>query len=128
MNSEPGREGGLLASLRKLLATLIGTVSTRLELLATEFEEERAWFANALWLAMIGGLCLTASAVLIVLFLIVAFWDTHRLLVIGLLVAAFALSGIGALMALRQMVHHRKPLFAQTRAELRADRTRLDSE
>ena len=48
---EPAKNGGLMASLRQLLDTLLEIAQVRLELISTELElEKRRWF-DALWLA-----------------------------------------------------------------------------
>ena len=125
MSAEAGRAGGLLDSLRKAASTLVEIVYTRLELLATELEEERVRIAHALWLAAISAFCLATSAVLVVMFIVVLFWDTHRLLAIGVLAGGFGLAGISLLITLRSLIAERKRLFAQSLAELHVDRDQL---
>lgn len=125
MSPEAGRSAGLLDSLRRAGATLVEIVYTRLELLATEFEDERARIARALWLAAIGALCLATSAVLVVAFVVVLFWDTYRLQAIGVLACGFGLAGILTLLALRKLMTERPRLFSQSLAELRTDRDQL---
>ena len=125
MSMEAGRSGGLLGSLRRLGATVIEIIHTRVELFATELEEERARLARALWLAAIGGFCLAVGVMLLVLLVVLMFWDTHRLLVIALLACAFGAAGIAALVALRTLIGERRRMFAQSLAELRADRDTL---
>lgn len=125
MSTEAGRSGGLLASLRRAGATVVEIVYTRLELLTTEFEEERARVARALWLAAIGALCLATCAVLVVVFIVVLFWDTYRLQAIGVLAGGFGVAGIFTLLALRKLMTERRHMFEQSLAELRADHDRL---
>jgi uncharacterized membrane protein YqjE len=125
MSPEAGRSTGLLDSLRRAGATLVEIVYTRLELLATEFEDERARIARALWLAAIGALCLATSALLAVAFVVVLFWDTYRLQAIGVLACGFGLAGILTLLALRKLMTERPRLFSQSLAELRTDRDQL---
>lgn len=125
MSAEAGRGSGLLDSLRRTGSTLVEIVYTRLELLATELEEERVRIAHALWLAAISAFCLATSAVLVVVFIVVLFWDTHRLLAIGVLACAFGAAGLSVLLTLRRLVAERKRLFAQSLAELHVDRDQL---
>jgi uncharacterized membrane protein YqjE len=120
------RPGGLLGSLRRLGASLLEIVHTRFELLVTELEEERAHIARALWLAAIGAVCLAASVILLVAFVVVLFWDSYRLQAIFALALSFGVAGILTLLALRNLVAERKRLFAQSLAELRTDRDRLE--
>lgn len=119
------RGSGLLASLRRLVGTVTEILHTRLELFVTELDEERARIVRALVLAAIGAYCLAMGVLLLAIFIIVAYWDEHRLLAIGLLTGAFSVAGIAALIALRTLMGKRRQMFAQTLAELRADRDKL---
>jgi uncharacterized membrane protein YqjE len=127
MSEEAGRKGGLLSSLRCLTSTLIEVLYTRVELFAVELDEERRRITRALWLAAMGAFCLGLGILLAVLFLVVLFWDTHRLLVLGILAFGFLAAGIAALLTFRARLADRTRLFSQTLEELRRDRDRLDS-
>ncbi len=127
MSEEAGRKGGLLSSLRCLTSTLIEVLYTRVELFAVELDEERRRITRALWLAAVGAFCLSLGILLAVLFLVVLFWDTHRLLVLGILAFGFLAAGIAALLTFRVRLAERTRLFSQTLEELRRDRDRLDS-
>jgi uncharacterized membrane protein YqjE len=62
---EPAKSGGLMASLRQLLGTLLEIAQVRLELISTELElEKRRWF-DALWLAALAFICLALGLVLL---------------------------------------------------------------
>lgn len=122
---DAGRRGGLLVSLRRLTSTVVELVYTRLELFVTELDEERARIVRAAWLAAVGGFCLAISVLLVVLFIVVAFWDQHRLLVIGLFVLLFGTAATVSLLALRTLMQERRQMFAQSLAELRTDRENL---
>jgi uncharacterized membrane protein YqjE len=127
MAETAGRSGGLLDSLRRFGSTALEIIHTRIELFATELDEERARIARALWLAVIGIFCLSLGVLLVVLFLVVLFWDSHRLLVLGLLALGFLGAGSAAMLALRARLSQRTKLFAQTLDELQRDRERLES-
>jgi uncharacterized membrane protein YqjE len=127
MSEEAGRKGGLLSSLRCLTSTLIEVLYTRVELFAVELDEERRRITQALWLAAMGAFCLSLGILLAVLFLVVLFWDTHRLLVLGILAFGFLAAGIAALLTFRARLADRTRLFSQTLEELRRDRDRMDS-
>lgn len=122
MSDEAGRAVGVLDSLRSLAATLIAVVQTRLELVATDIEEERAWIARMAILAALAGFCLALAINLIVLFLVVLFWDANRLLAIGVLAGVFAAFAAGLALAARSTAARRPRLFSATLAELRKDR------
>jgi uncharacterized membrane protein YqjE len=122
MSDEAGRAVGVLDSLRRLAGTLIGAVQTRLELVATDIEEERAWIARMAILAALAGFCLALAINLAVLFLVVLFWDANRLLAIGVLAGVFAAFAVGLGIATRTAATRRPRLFSATLAELRKDR------
>lgn len=123
----PREAGGILASLRQFAGTAVEILHTRIELLATEIDEERARITGALWLAAAGAFSISLGILLGVLFLVVMFWDSHRLLVLGVLAAVFLLGGLAAMLVLRMRLAHRAPLFAQTLLELKRDRQRLSN-
>lgn len=125
MADSAGHSGGLLHSLRRFGSTTLEIVHTRIELFATELDEERARIARALWLAAAGCFCLALGVLLVVLFLVVLFWDSHRLLVLGLLALGFLGAGAAAMLAFRARLSQRPRLFAQTLEELQRDRERL---
>jgi uncharacterized membrane protein YqjE len=79
----------MFESVRQSAALLLAIGATRLELAATELEEERLRIVERLVLGattlMLGGLAVT----LCVLFVIVLMWDTHRLLTIGAMAGFF---------------------------------------
>lgn len=123
----PGGEtsGGLIASVRRLLATLVATLHTRLELLSTEAEEHlvrltRLWLltACALLLFTLGVLFATA-------FVLILFWDTHRLAAAGLLALAYLGGGVALAWYVRSEARTQPRLFAASLAELNKDRQEL---
>src|SRR3954466_8343626 len=115
---EAEKEGGLLDSLRRFASTLVEVAHTRLELLATEIDEERARLAETLWLAIGGAFCMGLGVLLAVLLLVVMFWDSHRLLVLGTLAAGFLAGGAALLLTLRRRARRRAGMFAQSLEEL----------
>jgi uncharacterized membrane protein YqjE len=127
MKREDGTGSGLLASLRRFALTMNDIVRTRLELFATEFDDERQRIGRALWLAGVSAFCLSLGVLLAVLFVVIMFWDTHRLLLLGLLAAGFLGAGLAAVLVLRAQLTNRGALFALTLAELRRDRQHLEA-
>ena len=59
------------------------------------------------------------------LFLTVAFWDSHRLLVLGLFTALFLVAGSAALFAAIAKARAGSGLFSASLAELAKDRKHL---
>lgn len=120
------REGkGLLESLTTLAATLVSIAHTRLDLLSTDLEEEREHVFSLMVLALAALFCLGVGVVLATILLVVAFWDTHRLLVLGSL-AGFFLAMSMAVWAFALHKARTKPrLFAASLSELFKDRQHI---
>ncbi len=117
--------GGLFASLKRLLSTSLGILSTRLELLANEWEEERMRLTRMLVLALLAVFFICMAAVLFSIFIVAMFWHDHPLLAISVLSLSFlVMSGFCAL-SLRRLLHQRTVLFSASLAELRRDRHEL---
>jgi uncharacterized membrane protein YqjE len=126
MTEEAGRSEGLLDSLRNLARTFVAIVQTRIEIFASEIDEERTRLARIALLAAAAAFCLGLAVILLVFFLVVLFWDTDRLLAIGVLAGVFAVGGIAACIGLRAAISKRPKFLSATLAELRKDGTRLE--
>lgn len=126
MPEKSGRAEGLLDSIRGLARTVVAILQTRLEIFASEIDEQRALLARIAVLAAVAAFCIGLAVILLVLFIVVNFWDTNRLLAIGALAAFFAVCGIASLLALRGAVAQRPKLLSATLAELRKDRAKLE--
>ena len=112
---------GLLDSLKTLTGTLIAIVYTRLELLSTDLEEERERLAILLILMLVALFCIGVGIILAVLLIVVAFWDTHRLLVLGGFTGLFLAGGLSASWLALHKLRTKPRLFAATLAELYQD-------
>ena len=116
---------GMFDSLRQLLGTLAGIAHTRIELLGTEVEEQVARLtAMLLWTIVSLFLSFTA-VVLIAVAVLVAFWDTNRILVAILLAGGFALLALISWARVKAVALARPHLFHATLEELAKDRERL---
>lgn len=125
MSEEAGHTESLLGSLRDLAQTFVSLVQTRIEIFANEFDEERLRLARVVVLAVVAAFCLGLAVVLLVLLVVVVFWDTNRLLAIGVIAAVFALGALAALVALRAAVRQRPKFLSTTLAELHKDKEEL---
>ena len=128
MTEHTGHAEGLLDSLRNLARTFIAILQTRLEIFASELDEQRELLARIALLAAVAAFCLALAVILLVLFIVVLFWDTNRLLAIGALAGVFSAGGVISLLMLRIAVKQRPKLLAATLAELRKDRSKLEEE
>ena len=117
----------LMESIKRLLSTLTSIVSTRLELLANELQEERLHLTQMLVFALLTLLCFGIGVLLLAAFIVVLFWDEHRLAVLGMLsIIFFALSMLTA-MLLRSKMEAKSKLFSVSLAELAKDKEQLST-
>ncbi|MDD2701195.1 MAG: phage holin family protein [Sideroxydans sp.] len=116
---------GLFASLKRLLGTLLAIVSTRLELLANEWAEERMRLVRMLMLALLAVFFVCMAVVLFSIFIVAMFWHDHPLLATSLLAMSFFVMSVVCALSLRRLLHQRPVLFSASLAELRNDRQEL---
>jgi uncharacterized membrane protein YqjE len=117
---------GLLASLRRMFATLLALVHTRVELFTTEIEEEIQRAAGILLWALValffGSLTVLFAAVLI----LIVFWEEHRILAASLITAAFFLLTLTFGMLARSRLRAKPRFMAASIEELKRDRATLE--
>lgn len=116
---------GLLDSLAALAATLLAIVHTRLDLLSSDLEEERAHLFSLLVSALVALFCIGLGVVLATFLVVVVFWDTHRLLALGLLSGFFLVAGLAAWGYAMHKARTKPRLFAASLSELSKDRQHL---
>jgi uncharacterized membrane protein YqjE len=112
---------GLFASLRRLVTTLVELVHSRLDLVGIELQLEVQRATSLLLWAFAGIVCGTVALVLLAMTVLIAFWDTHRLLAAGCITAVFALASLGMALHVRRRVRTRPRLFGATLDELQHD-------
>ena len=117
---------GLMESLKRLTGTLLAIFQTRLELLSNEMEEERLHIKQMLLYGSVALFFFGLAIMLLTAFIVVLFWDSHRLLVLGGLTALFFVAGLLVLNELRRVAREKSKLFSASLAELADDRDRLD--
>lgn len=117
--------GGAPSSVRSALRTLLSVAETRARLVANEFEEQVLRLLEVtVWAA--AALLFTAIAlVFIALFIVLAFWDSNRLLAAGLVAAFFVAGGAISGLMVRSGLAARPKFLAATLAELQKDREKL---
>ena len=118
---------GLMESLKRLVHTLVSIGQTRLELLSNELEEERFRISRILVVGVITLFFFGLAILLATLFVVVLFWDSHRLMAIGGLAIVFMVGGLLSLNTFRTLCRERPKLFAASLAELNKDREQLSS-
>jgi len=116
---------GLMESLERLAGTLLAIFQTRLELLSNEMEEERVRIEQMLLYGSVALYFFGLAIMLLTAFIVVLFWDSHRLLVLGGFTALFFVAGLLVLNELRRVAREKSKLFSASLAELADDRDRL---
>ena len=114
-----------MESVKRLLSTLTSIASTRLELLANELQEERLYLTRMLLFFMLALFCFGLGVLLLTLFIVVLFWDDHRLAVVGGLCVLFFSLGTLLTLLLRSKAKAKSGLFSTSLAELTKDREQL---
>jgi uncharacterized membrane protein YqjE len=120
-----GASGGLLDSLTVLVGSLVSIVHTRLELLSTDLEEDREHLLSLVILSLIALFSLMVGVVLVAILLVVIFWDSHRLLALGLLAGFFILAGLAACAFAVRKAKTKPRLFLASLLELFKDSQQL---
>jgi uncharacterized membrane protein YqjE len=127
MAAEAGapRPPGLAGSITRLARTALAVLRTRLEILATEIEEERIRFAGLALVVAAIAFCLQMAVLLGVILMVVLLWETHRVVTLGVLSAGFLVTGVALYLWLRHRLRTRPRMFASTLGEFAKDEERL---
>lgn len=118
---EPAPPQGPAASLRSLGENLVALLHTRIELATVELREEGERRKEMAVLAAVAAVFLAMGALLFALFVVILFWDTHRILAAGGMTALYAGIGLFAVIRLKQSVRESPPPFEATLAEFAKD-------
>lgn len=121
------RATGLLASLQRLMATFAEILHTRGELISTELEEEGVRVRELLLYELVSLFFLGLGLSLVTLFVVMAFWETHRLSVLAAFAVFYLAIGAVTTLVVRHKLKTRPRLFSATLLELGKDRERLAS-
>lgn len=108
-------------SLRALGASFAGLVRTRVELAIVELQEEAERRKGMAALAAVTGVFLALGALLFAIFVIVAFWETHRVAAAGGMTVLYLAIGGLALLRLKRRAAEMPQPFEATLAELKHD-------
>jgi uncharacterized membrane protein YqjE len=121
------RTSSLLAASQRLLATSVEILHTRIEIVTTELEEAGASARQLAVHALVALLFLAVGLLLATLFVVVLFWETQRLAVLGGFAFLYLGIGTGAVLLVRRRLRNRPRLFSTTLSELDKDRESLTS-
>jgi uncharacterized membrane protein YqjE len=117
---QPG--GGLLVSLRRLIATALELAQVRLELLGTELEEQKLRILAGLVWAAFGVLLVGVGLALLAGVVVLLFGEGYRLQVLAVLTLVFLIGGALALRHAGARLKTPPGAFAASVAELVQDR------
>jgi len=126
-NPGTSRRGRLFDSVKVLGTTLLAMAHTRLELLSTEIEEEWVRISSMLVWTLVALFCAGVGVVLATLFLVLALWDTHRLLALGIPAILFLFGAALSWLVVRCKARAKPRLFEASLTELSKDHKELTS-
>jgi uncharacterized membrane protein YqjE len=117
---------GIVRSARRMLVIVVSMVKTRLGLLAVEARQElsRVWLL--LVLTALALIFVAMSLLMLSLLVIIAYWETSRLLAVGCLLGLYVAATIATLLILRHRAQNRSRLFAASFGELSKDQAALE--
>ena len=122
----PSRSSSLMDSAKRMLATVIALVSTRLELFTTEIEEEIQRAASILMWALVALFFGSLTVLMVAFTVIIIFWDDHRILAAVLVTASFLLATLVFGLLARSRLKAKSRFMAASIEELKRDREALD--
>ena len=119
---------GLLGSLRSLSGLVVAIAHNRLNLLSTDLEIARERTVSVLIMVLVALFCLCFGALLLALFIVVIFWDTHRLLALGSVTGLFLLVGGVYLLRVIRALKRMPATFEASLTELAKDYKHLKAD
>ncbi len=114
---ERPREG----TIRGAAGTLVELLGTRVELFGVELREETRHLQEMLLQGFIAALLLGCALVMAGVAVVVAFWDTHRLLAACAVTLIYAGGGVFLFLGMRSAFRERSAPFKATIDEFQAD-------
>ena len=123
----PIESKGLLESLSAFATTLVSVAYTRLELLSSDLEEDRARLFSLVLLYLIAAFCLVVGMVIAIVLIVFVLWQSHRLLALSLVAGFFLLTGLGIWSFAMHKTKTKPRVFSASLSELLKDQQELDS-
>jgi uncharacterized membrane protein YqjE len=122
----PSRSAGLMDSAKRMLATVIALLSTRLELFTTEIEEEIHRAGSILLWAVVALFFGSLTVLMVAFTIIIIFWDDHRILAAVLVSSSFLLLTLIFGLLARSRLKSKSRFMGASLEELKRDRESLD--
>jgi uncharacterized membrane protein YqjE len=118
---------GLLESLKAFASTLVIVAQTRLELLSSDLEEDRAHLFLLLVQYLMATFFLIAGLVIAIILIVFVLWENHRLFALSLVAGGFLLMGFGIACYAIHKSKTKPRLFSASLSELVKDQQELNS-
>ena len=116
---------GIIGDVKGLASTGLRAVRTRLELIAIELTEEKAWAVRFLIVAL-AALYLLSFGILLAIFALVVWASAeNRPLILAVFAGVFVVLGAGGLAYIFAASRQRHPIFKETIAVLKGDEQAL---
>jgi len=104
----------------------VDLLRVRLQLVGVDLETAlQHWLRLLVWL-LVAFFAAALATMMLVMTVLIAFWDTHRLLAAIVITALLAITTVIALSMVRRQIRTRPHPLASTLAELRHDALTLD--
>lgn len=116
---------GLFKSITALTSTLVAILHTRLELLSTDIEEDRERMMLLVTLSLVALFSLLIAVVLITIALVVAFWDSYRVLALASIAGVYLIIGVVSWVVVIRQLRTKPKIFIASLLELIKDRQHL---
>ena len=120
--------GGIFDALRSFMATWVAVIKTRVDLISVEIEEQRAWLEHLMLLAVAATFCISLGLVVFTLFVVMLFWESYRLWVLGGFALLYLGGGLFLAMKVKGILKNRPKMFSGTTEELTKDYVRLQQQ
>lgn len=117
--------GGLLNSAQNFLNLWLRLLHTRIQIVATEFEEERERIKMLVLYGVLALVFISLGLITLTLFVTLWLWELYGVQALGIIGLILLATGIGIALRARHHERCRPRLFATTLAELSKDRQTL---
>jgi len=111
----------IVGDIRGIASTGVRAVRTRLELLAIELKEEKAWVVRFLIVAVAALYLLTFGLLLGIFALVLFASEENRPAIVAIAAGVFLLAGAGAAFWIKVQAGKRHPIFEETIKVLKGD-------
>jgi uncharacterized membrane protein YqjE len=123
---ERPRRPGVLDTAKRMLATVIALVHTRLELFTTEIEEEIQRAASILLWGLVALFFGSLTVMFVAVTLLIVFWDSNRILAACLITGTFLILTATFAQLARTRLRAKPRFMAASIEELKRDREALE--